>query len=407
MTTSKKLPSRYKSTLMVSGGLALLALCCISLPGKYNIFSSKAHAVTNAACDGSDGVYLYVDASYGGTCSRFTSDSALPFTWAVGNDTVSSVKIIGAYQTAVYVDGYCQGGVTTLTSNDPDLSDNEVTDNNVSSLRVAAAGATMATGFCSDNGQYNVMGGLFAVDWDGLSAGYKSLEVDMQPLVNDTDNYFFATQGYFKNCSGPDCGFYAGMQTYGSLQKKKIAIFSVWGGLSGTPGAGGNGNPFSGEGSGYSVSVPYAWVLGHNYRTRIYTTQQRNPISQWTATITDLNTNRTTTIGTIRTAADNRHNLINDPINFHERYAGPDATCPTVPVSKVKFSNATANTGSIKSPSWTSDNYNGIMSQAECQNYIWHQNDYNGVSSNVGIIRPSNIPYVQTSYGTRTTPPKK
>lgn len=357
-------------------------------------------------CDGGNGVYVYQEKNYQGLCDRFIGDSALPFSWNVNNDAASSIKIVGPLQTALYVDGNCNGAITHLRSSDSDLSDNEIGDNQLSSLRVAGSAATIATGYCVDSdGSYNVSGGLFSVSWQDLSDGYKDLAVDITPENSDSDFYFFATQAFFKDCSGPpdDCGFYTGIQTYGARQQAKNAIFSIWGATSGTPGPGATGNLFDGEGTGYSVSLPYNWQLGHTYRTHVYTSQTTSPIGQWSASVKDVTTGIETLIGTINVAANGRHDSIINPVNFHERYyGGPDTPCATVPTSKVSFTNATASNGTVKSKGWLSDNYNGVMSMTECQNRIWHVDTPSGATSNVGVDRPSDVPFVARTTG----PPK-
>jgi len=102
-------------------------------------------------CDGSGGVYLYEHAQYGGRCSPFTGDSEWP-DWYVGNDTVSSVRIVGAYVVAMFQHAWYGGASTTLTSDSAWPNDWAVGNDAVSSVRVEAIDPTLsceATGSCA------------------------------------------------------------------------------------------------------------------------------------------------------------------------------------------------------------------------------------------------------------------
>lgn len=53
-------------------------------------------------CDGSEGVYLYQNIYFSGRCSRFITSVPTLVGTTVGNDSVSSVKIIGRYKAVLY-----------------------------------------------------------------------------------------------------------------------------------------------------------------------------------------------------------------------------------------------------------------------------------------------------------------
>jgi hypothetical protein len=76
--------------------------------------------------------------------------------------------------------------------------------------------------------------------------------------------YFYSSQ--FGIVDGD--GGYIGIQTDGN---GKRAIFSIWGanGAQCADVAGAICQPFTGEGDGYQTLVPYEWVPGHRYRTRV------------------------------------------------------------------------------------------------------------------------------------------
>src|SRR2546430_17704647 len=94
-------------------------------------------------------------------------------------------------------------------------------------------------------------------DWPPAPEGYRAFIWDLGPQTDPSpDGYFWSHQFWLV---GGEAG-YAGLQTSGSEPTGKIAIFSVWEAL------GGEGPdyaaPFSGEGSGFSVRIPFEWRGG-------------------------------------------------------------------------------------------------------------------------------------------------
>lgn len=107
----------------------------------YNQYKkSGANSSGNSSCGSGDGIYLYEHINYEGKCQKFTGDSARPENWSVGNDNVSSIKIVGKYQATLYEHADFRGAASTFSSSDPDLRNDAVGNDRVSSIRIARAG---------------------------------------------------------------------------------------------------------------------------------------------------------------------------------------------------------------------------------------------------------------------------
>lgn len=90
---------------------------------------------TDYTCNGADGIYLYEHTEYRGRCVRYIADvpdvSAQAF-----NNITSSVRVVGSWTVSLYINQNYSGAVTILTRDDPDLTNNEVGNNTVSSARI-------------------------------------------------------------------------------------------------------------------------------------------------------------------------------------------------------------------------------------------------------------------------------
>jgi hypothetical protein len=86
-------------------------------------------------CNGATGVYLYEDRNFRGNCVRVTRDTA-DLSDLLFNNTASSIRIQGDWNAILFADQYYEGTSTTFTDEDPDLSDNLVGENAVTSLRI-------------------------------------------------------------------------------------------------------------------------------------------------------------------------------------------------------------------------------------------------------------------------------
>lgn len=143
-------------------------------------------------------------------------------------------------------------------------------------------------------------------DWPPVAAGFSSVEWTVTPLTDPTpDGYFWSHQ--FWLVGGP--AGYCGLQTLGSAPTGKIAIFSIWDAMraSGPEFA----EPFTGEGDGYSVRIRWPWVVGQEYRLRVFA----SGTSQWAATVDG------EPIGHIEVPAV-WGGLANTSVMWTERYAG-------------------------------------------------------------------------------------
>ena len=87
-------------------------------------------------CDGGQGVYLYEHPNYAGRCSKFTGDAPNPREWYVGNDTASSMHIIGNYEATVCEHDDYNGVCSTFTTDDSDFGNDSIGHDRASSIRV-------------------------------------------------------------------------------------------------------------------------------------------------------------------------------------------------------------------------------------------------------------------------------
>ncbi len=174
-----------------------------------------------------------------------------------------------------------------------------------------------------------------------LLAGYWSFE---HVLVPETDpgpdaTYFWAHQ--FRMIGG--AGGYIGLQTQGGLgdgRLGKIAIFSVWDAEEAEgPGA----VPFSGEGTGWSCRIPYAWKAGQAYALRVSTGGE----GWWTGQVRDEQTGQVSDLGGIRVPHHWRQ-LDSWSVMWTEYYGQPLSDCRDLAYSSVVFGTPTANDGEVK-----------------------------------------------------------
>ncbi len=97
---------------------------------------SRRDAGGSSNCDGGPGVYLYEHSNYGGKCSKFTGDSPNPRSWYIGNDSASSLRIIGSYEATVYEHDDYNGVSSSFSSDDPDFGNDAIRHDRASSIRV-------------------------------------------------------------------------------------------------------------------------------------------------------------------------------------------------------------------------------------------------------------------------------
>jgi hypothetical protein len=167
----------------------------------------------------------------------------------------------------------------------------------------------------------------------GYDRLYQTVTPNNMPLASPgqaVPAYFYATQWY--NASNLSDGGYVGLQT--DSQGKK-AIFSWWGATTGYgPGI---SRPFSGEGVGWQNIISYNWQAGHAYRLTVNHGSTTTTGMWFTATILDVQSNRSSTIGSVQipTSFGGIYEYIN---NFVEWYGPTQSACTSYPISDVTFS---------------------------------------------------------------------
>jgi hypothetical protein len=153
--------------------------------------------------------------------------------------------------------------------------------------------------------------------------------------------YFYSSQ--FGIVDGD--GGYIGIQTDGN---GKRAIFSIWGanGAQCADVAGAICQPFTGEGDGYQTLVPYEWVPGHRYRTRVWALDSDADGDWWVGEVADLTAGTAQVVGYIRVPPVYQW-LKSYIINWVEWYAPQAETCDQLPESAVLFGRPDGNAGGV------------------------------------------------------------
>jgi hypothetical protein len=228
-------------------------------------------------------------------------------------------------------------------------------------------------------------------DWMGLDDvnGYEDITVDITIEIwegskKTNDGYYYANYATFTN----GAGVYGGLQTNGFDGEKfigKMALFSVWNTYSGIAEPGGTGVKFGGEGTGYSVRIPFNWSVGTTYRFKMYIDRDASSGQRtWAASLTDLSSGKTTRIGRIHVPAS--FGKIRRPITFHERDRGDTTSCNRITASRVRFAQMTANRGSVKAQS---GRRHGRKTVPECPSVSWVQDQSDGYVSGVHVPQPT------------------
>lgn len=218
--------------------------------------------------------------------------------------------------------------------------------------------------------------------------GYTRISVDIKPGYNTfpaNQAYFYANNVWFNKYTGTNGGTaYAGLQTNGNNGTQavgKMLIFSIWDATSAAAVPGGTAVQFGGEGTGWSVRVPYNWQAGTTYRVFMYRYKIVGASSVWSAYVTNLTTGVNQSIGMITVPTS--FGTIYGPVTFHERYLGNPAPCNAVTPSKVDFFNMTAN-NTIKATAW---NHYYVQPATGCADFLWLKETPTGYRSGVGMHR--------------------
>jgi hypothetical protein len=99
---------------------------------QYGILAARS----SFECDGAPGVYLYVHSDYRGNCTKFTEDFFNIRHFAIGNDTASSIRIVGCYNAELYEHSQYQGDSSAFHRDDPNLRNDKIGTDRTTSLRI-------------------------------------------------------------------------------------------------------------------------------------------------------------------------------------------------------------------------------------------------------------------------------
>ena len=238
---------------------------------------------------------------------------------------------------------------------------------------------------------------LIDTAWVDLDArnGYDDITVDITVEADpgEAAHYYYANTVYFVGSRVDSRGAlhgaaYAGLQTNGYSGPAdgwvgKMALFSAWGGTGGVSEDGGWGSEFEEGGVGYSVRIPYQWSQDITYRLTIALDEQAGDDSLWSASLTDQSTGEATRIG--RVLVPSSIGKIRRPITFHERYLGPSASPADVELSQVRFTNMTANGGSVRS---LRRHHQHVTSVRRHRDLCRHEDIDDGVRTRAGFPGP-------------------
>lgn len=82
----------------------------------------------------SPGITLYAGGGYSGVSQRYISDICCFWDELIGDNTVSSIQVPSGMKAILFREGYYKDQYSIFTSDDPDLSNDTVGDNNTSSM---------------------------------------------------------------------------------------------------------------------------------------------------------------------------------------------------------------------------------------------------------------------------------
>ncbi len=185
-------------------------------------------------------------------------------------------------------------------------------------------------------------------DWSLPGSGYYNIDSPIFPSNNPrpaagqvSQSYFYASQFAFTDGTVG----YIGIQTDA---RGKRAVFSIWDatGASCSAVAGAICQRFDGEGEGWQTMIPYNWVAGHSYRTRVWAVRTDASGEWWLGAIIDDTLGTEAIIGSIHVPI-GRGRLSGHITTWTEWY-GPHVTaCNQLPISVIFFGPPRANGGTV------------------------------------------------------------
>ncbi len=123
--------------------------------GDNSVSSVKVIRKNNCSPNG-DQVAFFTDANYGGNCVvRGIGNYPDPGSMGIPNDSLSSVRVGGNVRLSLYGDSNYQSTSETFTGDDSDLSNNSIGNDRASSAKVETRGNSLPPdyGFCAEEGQ--------------------------------------------------------------------------------------------------------------------------------------------------------------------------------------------------------------------------------------------------------------
>lgn len=190
--------------------------------------------------------------------------------------------------------------------------------------------------------------------WLAPVGAYRSLAHPITPLNNPAPKAGQTAQWGWFYCltfgfSGGNGG-YIGMQTDDNGKRFVFSIWDATGAWAVAPGA--VAEPFGGEGVGYHIILPYAWVAGRTYQFEVI---ESSTPHYWDAFVKDMTTAIRTQIGYIRVPS-GWGRITSRFDNFVEWYRAPAPGCNAIPYSYVTLGRPTVNFDAGPIPAtWTGD----------------------------------------------------
>ena len=234
--------------------------------------------------------------------------------------------------------------------------------------------------------------------WLSQEGAATEIEVVMTPTQGDAGYHYYSLQSSLienSESQHSEGGLYAGIQTNGSYNGQRIGkafIFSVWDARMAYPEPGVISTPFSGEGVGYSLRMPYDWQVGRSYGVAIRrgAFDAEAQAYRWQAGITDQTNGQTLNLGTI--LAPQGRNLLSNSVLFHERYAGDPICCassPTPEKAGVVFNDLhiklDGEDGLSQKVEFKDTSANGIFAEAGCQDFLTSNLSSSQAESGFGV----------------------
>ena len=122
--------------------------------GNDQVSSAKVESRGGACAPSADQIALFVDANYSGQCvikgvGSYSNPSAI----ALPNDSISSIKVGSNVKATLCRDDGYVGGCETFSSDDNDLTNNSIGNDQVSSAKVEPRGGLPGYTWCANEGQ--------------------------------------------------------------------------------------------------------------------------------------------------------------------------------------------------------------------------------------------------------------